>query len=70
MAYCSLILAASGPRFLNTFRRALPEGTSEEQPLSSGPKVLSNPSQMPVQSGIGIRTGLASNARVGIVYEA
>lgn len=37
IAYCRLILAASGARFSNTFRRALPGGFSEEQLLSSEP---------------------------------
>jgi hypothetical protein len=37
MAYCRLILAASGARFPNVFRRLLADGTSEERPLSSEP---------------------------------
>ncbi len=37
MAYCRLILAASGARFPNVFRRVLADGTSEERPLSSEP---------------------------------
>jgi hypothetical protein len=35
MAYCRLILAASGARFPNVFRRVLADGTFEERPLSS-----------------------------------
>ena len=37
MAYCRLILAASGARFPNVFRRVLDDGTFEERPLSSEP---------------------------------
>lgn len=37
MAYCRLILAASGARFPNVFRRVLENGTFEERPLSSEP---------------------------------
>jgi len=37
MAYCRLILAASGAQFPNVFRRVLADGTSEERLLSSEP---------------------------------
>jgi len=37
MAYCRLILASSGARFPNVFRRALSDGTFEEKKLSSEP---------------------------------
>jgi hypothetical protein len=37
IAYCRLILASSGARFSNTFRRVLPDGTFAEQLLSAEP---------------------------------
>jgi len=37
MAYCRLMLAASGARFANVYRRELEDGTFEERLLSSEP---------------------------------
>jgi hypothetical protein len=37
MAYCRLILRNSGVRFSEMFRRALPDGSCQEKPLSSEP---------------------------------
>jgi hypothetical protein len=37
VVYCRLILQNSGARFSHTFRRTLPGGQSQEQPLSSEP---------------------------------
>lgn len=37
MAYCRLILSRSGARFSDTFRRGLPDGGTQEKPLSSEP---------------------------------